>query len=224
MAAPQRTVADVELLPMTEADLYEFAAGNLEAFPTFYAPLEHLNQYPSEDVRIQRQAKRLVNVINSEHTMAVKAVLAAGPDQGKLVGVTLWFRPSATKVLNLKRYDWEGRETDEEAWSGVDVEKWNAKWAGWDSIRERIMDGYPHWYLAPLWVKPEYQGQGVGKKLLQQVLDLADSTTPTTPIFLEASAAGRPMYEKIGFTIEGDEASEYPELVRWHADGRKRDR
>jgi predicted GNAT family N-acyltransferase len=56
-----------------------------------------------------------------------------------------------------------------------------------------------------------------------QVMDIADAQTPSQPIYLEASSDGKPMYEKIGFVVEGDVNSEYPEMVRWNADGRRRE-
>jgi len=55
-------------------------------------------------------------------------------------------------------------------------------------------------------------------------MDMCDAETPTQPIYLEASSDGKPMYEKIGFVVEGDINSEYPEMVRWHADGRGREK
>ncbi|GAA5861667.1 hypothetical protein JCM8547_000699 [Rhodosporidiobolus lusitaniae] len=223
MAAAQKVLIDVELLPMEQPDLVEVANRCFEAFPTFYAPMEPELIRPPHDVRCQRFANRLSKLLRSPHILATKAVLASGPEKGKLAGLTIWHRPDAPEVFNLKRAWKDESKDDEENWEGVDKEKWEAKWGEWDQIRERIMDGIPHWYIAPLIVIPGYQGQGIGSKLLKQVTDLADSHTPTQPIYLEASAAGKPMYEKIGFRVEGDVNSEYPELVRWNKDGRTRE-
>lgn len=67
-------------------------------------------------------------------------------------------------------------------------------------------------YLAPIWVLPEYKGLGVGSLLIEQVIALADEHTPSTPIYLEASAEGKPWYSKLGFEVKGD--SEYVEVSR----------
>jgi hypothetical protein len=126
--------------------MYAQAFRCFEAFPTFYAPLEEPESptYP-HDVRVKRFAARLAKLLPSPHILATKAVLTSGPDKGKLVGFTIWHRPSAPEVFNLKRPWSNETEEDEKHWVGVHKDKWEAKWAGWDKIRERIMDGIPHW-------------------------------------------------------------------------------
>jgi len=52
-------------------------------------------------------------------------------------------------------------------------------------------------YLDILAVDPRYQGQGIGKALLQWGLDEADRLGMIT--FLEATNEGKPLYEKFGF-------------------------
>ncbi|GAA5911069.1 hypothetical protein JCM6882_006868 [Rhodosporidiobolus microsporus] len=220
--ATSTTRPEVILLPLEESDLPAVAAGNLSAFPTFYGPLEPESARPDHETRVKRQAFRLRKVLANPLIMGTKAVLASGPEEGKLVGLALWHRPGAP-VVNLKRrLTRPEEETDEEkeAWEGVDTDLWNGKWSEWDETRARIMGDIPHWYIAPLWVLPEYQGLGIGAKLMQQVFDRADANTPTTPVYLEASAHGKKMYEKRGFVVEG--GGEYVEMVRWNKDGRGR--
>jgi ribosomal protein S18 acetylase RimI-like enzyme len=58
----------------------------------------------------------------------------------------------------------------------------------------------PHWYLAMLGVLPECQGQGIGGKLIQPVLQEADKTK--MPCYLETStAAAVRFYQRYGFEI-----------------------
>jgi ribosomal protein S18 acetylase RimI-like enzyme len=58
----------------------------------------------------------------------------------------------------------------------------------------------PHWYLSMLGVSPEYQGQGLGGKLLQPVLQEADRTN--MPCYLETSTTGAVrFYQRQGFEI-----------------------
>lgn len=58
----------------------------------------------------------------------------------------------------------------------------------------------PHWHLALLGVSPECQGQGIGGKLLQPVLQEADRTN--TPCYLETSTtAAVRFYQRHGFEI-----------------------
>ncbi|GAA6047632.1 hypothetical protein JCM3770_001598 [Rhodotorula araucariae] len=222
MSDDPRTKPDVTLEPVTESDLPDVAAGCYEAFPTFYAPLEPEARRPPHDVRVRRFAHRLRRVLASPHVFATKAVLASGPDAGALVGLALWHRPGAP-VRNLKRRallgDAPGGESDadREAWEHVDLVAWEKVWREWDEMREGIMRDTPHWYLVPIWVRPAYQGLGIGKALMQQVIDLCDAQSPPTPIFLEADKRGKPLYEKLGFVVVGD--SEYVEMVRYNAEG-----
>lgn len=120
--------------------------------------------------------------------------------------------------MNLKRRMIEGlsgeeEEKEREDWKGVDWEKWNQCWDEWDAVRQQFMNGREHWYLVPLWVLPQYAGQGIGRLLLQEKIDECDSTTPSTPIYLEASKEGKYLYPKLGFVQYGE--SYYEEMVRW---------
>lgn len=57
-----------------------------------------------------------------------------------------------------------------------------------------------HWYLAMLGVVPEFQGRGIGGKLIQPVLQEADRTK--MPCYLETStAAAVRFYQRYGFEI-----------------------
>ncbi|GAA6006407.1 GNAT family N-acetyltransferase [Rhodotorula paludigena] len=209
----------VEIEPITADDLLEVAAGNLEAFPTFYAPMEPEDIRPPHDERVKRFAHRLRTVISSPHVLATKAVLPSGPDAGKLVGITIWHRPGAP-IYNMKRAVVADTEEDRESWNSVDIDKWEGTWKGWDNVRAELMGDVPHWYLAPIWVIPAYQAQGIGGQLLQYVIDQCDAESPPTPIYLEADKRGQPMYKKRGFVAEGK--SEYVEMVRWNAKGTTR--
>ncbi|MGD1851292.1 MAG: GNAT family N-acetyltransferase [Cyanophyceae cyanobacterium] len=62
-------------------------------------------------------------------------------------------------------------------------------------IHEKLMPE-PHWYLGMLGVSPQCQGQGVGGKLIQPILELADrsktdcyleTTTPSAVQFIEGN-------------------------------------
>ena len=49
---------------------------------------------------------------------------------------------------------------------------------------------------------PDYQGKGVGKKLVQWGLDVSESLR--LPIYLESTTEGIPLYERTGFQrLEG---------------------
>lgn len=46
-------------------------------------------------------------------------------------------------------------------------------------------------------VHPDYQGKGLGSRLLKHGLDLADAEGRV--VYIEATAAGYPVYAKLGF-------------------------
>jgi len=65
-----------------------------------------------------------------------------------------------------------------------------------EGVRER---GYL--YMAILAVEPKFQRMGVGRKLLEWGLDMADREG--LEAFIEASPAGKPLYEKMGWREVG---------------------
>jgi GNAT superfamily N-acetyltransferase len=58
----------------------------------------------------------------------------------------------------------------------------------------------PHWYLMILAVRPDKQGQGLGKKLLEHGLKRVDGDR--LPAYLETSnKRNLPLYERFGFKV-----------------------
>ncbi|KAK4058674.1 hypothetical protein OIO90_000118 [Microbotryomycetes sp. JL221] len=226
-------MSGVVLQDLQESDLRELAEGNWRAFPTFFPPME-ADPLPDHEVRLRRCIARLKILLNSPTTFNRKATI-----DGNLVGIALWNKPGAP-VHNLKRriiQDMDGLTkplNEDENWLGL-TSNWEKTWSTWDHKRAELMQGKPHWYLAPIWVLPEYQNRGIAGKLLQasgkyhsqtlpltkvsvhsprqEVIDMADSTSPSTPIYLEASKDGAPIYARRGFQAVGD--SEYVEMIRW---------
>lgn len=68
-----------------------------------------------------------------------------------------------------------------------------------DRIHKRLIQA-PHWYLWALGVDPASQGQGIGRRLIQPVLNLADQMG--VACYLETLAEENlPFYQKYGFEI-----------------------
>jgi GNAT superfamily N-acetyltransferase len=66
-----------------------------------------------------------------------------------------------------------------------------------------------HWYLGYLGVRGDNQGQGIGARMLREVLDQADATG--TPAYLESSnEKNLTLYQRHGFAV----TSSYPALGR----------
>lgn len=88
-------------------------------------------------------------------------------------------------------------------WEHVSDENWNQQFLKDDDIRREVLGDEPHWFLAPLMTWPEYQGRGVGKKLLDWAIKQADATTPVTPMYLESAPTARAVYMHCGFVPQG---------------------
>ena len=54
-------------------------------------------------------------------------------------------------------------------------------------------------WIAMMLVDPSYRGRGLGRRLLEAAMD---AVPPDLPIRLDATALGRPLYQKCGFTDE----------------------
>ncbi|KAF6812403.1 GNAT family protein [Colletotrichum musicola] len=71
-----------------------------------------------------------------------------------------------------------------------------------------------HWSLVVLGVHPDWQGKGVGKKIMQWGLERA--AAEDVPITLFASPAGHPFYKRLGFDVVGWATTE---SVKWSEGG-----
>ncbi|KAL4762084.1 GNAT family N-acetyltransferase [Aspergillus foveolatus] len=71
-----------------------------------------------------------------------------------------------------------------------------------DRERRRVMEGLEHYYLDTLVVHPDYQRRGAGSMLVQWGCDLADEEG--VALYVDASRAGAPLYERFGFVDESE--------------------
>uniref|UniRef100_UPI004055E6BE GNAT family N-acetyltransferase n=1 Tax=Acetatifactor sp. TaxID=1872090 RepID=UPI004055E6BE len=67
-----------------------------------------------------------------------------------------------------------------------------------------VGDGAMYWYLQEIIVLPEYQGKGIGKSIVNRLIDhIKISAIPGTQVSvgLTAVKGKEPFYEKLGFTL-----------------------
>ena len=80
------------------------------------------------------------------------------------------------------------------------------------SKREATDPHQPHWHIGPVGVRPELQGHGIGKSLLESFL--AEIDERREPAFLETDVDRNvTLYEKLGFTVTSpprDRRRRYP--------------
>jgi ribosomal protein S18 acetylase RimI-like enzyme len=125
----------------------------------------------------------------------------AASDGQFLVGVAAWQPPG--------RYPWSFRRNLRAVPSVLSVLR-HAPGSFSDLLRfgsnidAHFPKDKPTWYLQVLGVSPEAQGLGVGKKLLEPAIDLADREQ--VPCYLETSnPEAVPFYEGAGFEIDAKE-------------------
>lgn len=110
------------------------------------------------------------------------------PDQ-KIVSYAKWNGPQAPLTTDLPTWP----EKSDAALANHFFGNLIAKHA-------KMMEGRKHWYLELIATRPEYQGKGAGGKLLRWGLERSDADGTET--YLEASPAGKPVYERFGFKEE----------------------
>ncbi len=101
-----------------------------------------------------------------------------------------------TKVVALLyggvRGDRSADANADAAFGRMVVEETKANWEGKPEMKNR-------WHAQSVVVCEEFQGRGIGKRLMAEVLERADSEGVI--VGLEASAAGESMYRSVGFEL-----------------------
>ena len=123
----------------------------------------------------------------------------AAVDGPTVLGVAVWLPPGAFPWTAARKL----RATPAMlAVLAADPRSFRA-FVGYGAAAERLHPTEPHWYLEVLGIRPEAQRQGLGRRLVQPVLDRADEEG--LPCLLETSdRANVPYYERFGFTVTDD--------------------
>ncbi|KAI4912233.1 uncharacterized protein J4E92_010084 [Alternaria infectoria] len=221
---PSRRLSESELRieKCTPDDAEKIAEGLYLCFPDdWWAKKEPPEIRPAgEDslqIRIQRMAQRLTPAITDPHHCFMKAVYTP---TGSTIGIAGWTLPTNPSVHNLFRrsaathYSWAKSQNWSDAdldlmWSHVSSENWSERFAKDDEVRREATGGERHWYLAPLLTWPEWQGRGVGKRLMEWALGQADERGEV--VYLESRPSARAVYLHAGFVGCGGEWN----MIRW---------
>lgn len=79
-----------------------------------------------------------------------------------------------------------------------------------------VGDGAMYWYLQEIIVLPEYQGRGIGKRIVNKLLEHVRNTAiPGTwvEVGLTAVKGKEPFYEKFGFSLGSSGMKKWMEIV-----------
>lgn len=119
-------------------------------------------------------------------------------------GVALWLM--APETISEKEFN--GFLSDNEFWDillqgeagyGV-LRRWRSLMAVDEVLHEEVMGDQKHCYLAIVGVAPEWQKQGLGQALVQDVLRMS----PDLPSYLEThSPSAKEAWEHMGFQVQG---------------------
>lgn len=200
----EATLADLE--PATET--IDAAFGKTPFRRQLYPPhLAHLT--PPGELNAWR-AKHFTKTFIGNKGKCFKAV---SPDSDKILGISIWYPPN---------YDWDGKgakdsqdegseatntlattgeppvQSKDELPACIEAELFKLQIAALAQMKREIWgDDTNFWYLNGLAVHSDHQRRGIGAELLKWGLKAADRDG--LPIYLEASAAGKHLYELVGF-------------------------
>ncbi|KAL6703720.1 hypothetical protein ACN47E_009414 [Coniothyrium glycines] len=205
--------ADLKIELCDENDADKIAEGLYTCFPEEWWSKKEPQSLrpPAENTRRERLAKRILPSLTDPHIKWIRAVLAS---TGEIVGVAGWTCPSNPEIHNpfrksaMYHYGWKEKmgwrdEEIEEMFAHVDDEAWSKSFAKDDQTRRDVLGDEKHWYLAPLITWPEYQGRGIGKRLLNWAIEQADGPDTFTPMYLESRPSARAVYMHCGFVPQG---------------------
>ncbi|PVH97924.1 hypothetical protein DM02DRAFT_532181 [Periconia macrospinosa] len=211
---PEQRLADSEirLELCEEKDAAIIAESLYSMFPeSWWATKEPLSiRHPSLETRKARMTKRILPTFRDPRVL-VDWVKAVHVPTSTVIGIAGWFAPgcplhnpwrrSAVDFYGWKDLmGWSDEEVDE-MWSGTDLAGWDDEMAKNDEDRRRYFDGEEHWFLAPLITWKEWQGKGVGSKLLNWGIEKADREG--VPLYLESAPTARAVYLHSGFVPLG---------------------
>ncbi|KAM3065811.1 hypothetical protein ACMFMF_010739 [Clarireedia jacksonii] len=209
MASTKRSSVNYQLRPATLSDAHQMTTLHIAAYkpnpvPRFLYPKSHL--YPQDEFRAQKQSTARSILSPSSHVLV--AYLKDNPSK-------IEFRKSKSPLSRLLTYVlftllstwftisnriWKNRAASPENMQTLMNGRKMDDSKYWDG--EKFPSRRNRWHVNTLVVRPEYQGRGVGRFLMSDVLERAQRER--VPVTLSASPEGEFLYRKLGFQYLGD--------------------
>ncbi|ODM21456.1 hypothetical protein SI65_02300 [Aspergillus cristatus] len=144
----------------------------------------------------------LLKVVDAPDASSSTGGNEGGEGEGEIAAFAIWKFP---KDQSREKQKEVGQEEEEEGkWpKSSDPTLCQRFFGGMAAKREEYMGSKPHYYLDMLGTHPSYNGKGIASMLLKWGLDRADNDK--VPVFLSASPAGKPVYERRGFWVVQEE-------------------
>ncbi|KAL9059987.1 MAG: hypothetical protein Q9162_000837 [Coniocarpon cinnabarinum] len=220
---------DIDIIPVEEEDLYQYAALMYDAFPnTFWDDIEDIATRPSLVERRRRLAKHF-SAINA--TPGYHLIKAVHSESRNMIGIAAWMENGKYPILRtsyagikgiafantyvpcpfrddlVHELEWKKKF----GWSNGDVATvyghhtpaWFEEAAAFDVCRTKALRERPHWFLALICTKRDYRGRGVGTQLMEYGMNRADTAVPALPCVLISVPNALPMYYHLGFEPTG---------------------
>ena len=176
------------IVPLREGDLSAAAAALARAFQddplqtyVFPDPIERALRSPGHFAPLLRYGLQFGEVFTTA---------------GAPAGAAVWLGPNAWEVTP-ERATAAGLDQLPIALGTAAAERFFSVLAAIDPYHHRDVPA-EHWYVMVVGVAPERQGSGVGRSLLQPIMDRADAAGQ--PCYLEtAQPKNVPFYEHLGF-------------------------
>ncbi|KAM0719282.1 hypothetical protein Q7P37_005187 [Cladosporium fusiforme] len=191
----------ITILPALPSDSATLTPIGLLAFandPLNAAMVKASTSTPSQlDEHLQWRIKRNERRMQGAGKFWFKAV---DSETGEMIGYTGILAPEAGVKFNNVAVGAGSVEAEGGMPEIIDRE-WLVVWEGiMEELKERHLKGRDdYWYVCSMVVHPKHQGRGIGRQLLEAICELADEAGQD--IYLEASAPGKPLYEKGGFDV-----------------------
>lgn len=206
----------MRIRPMQLSDLPTAATISSKAFRTdqfFRYICPRLDDYP-DDFRaflLRLHKKRILQVGAVPYVAEIDETDPEG--MRKVVGVAIWKRIGANETARAWKKPNSGYMKSLERWLQYFEEAYFTAFIGDRSAdKKRVSDVYAsldnvfpkdifddYWYLQHLAIDPAFQRRGIGTLLTKWGVERAREEGCC--VTLDASAAGKPMYERLGFQV-----------------------
>lgn len=90
--------------------------------------------------------------------------------------------------------------------------------AGCARLLTELHDGKPVFHIGRVAILSTYRAQGLGRELMQFILDFCKQASPENQIVIHAQTTRQRFYEHLGFTATGDVFMDagIPHIEMWH--------
>jgi GNAT superfamily N-acetyltransferase len=179
------TEEDVEAMCDVYFDAFEDSYIRRECFP-----------HTSEEAREFWRKVHVGDLNNPRyHSLVVTAACALMPNRREIISFAKWIEPESP---TLPSNAIQSTLKVEPSWpSDGNPELANAFFGATAAMHNRLLGDVSHWYLDIVATRKEFQRKGAARSLITWGLERADATGALA--YLDASPAGRTVYEKFGF-------------------------